>query len=258
MQPNNPNPYYPPRDPSQPQVTPQMPVSGQPPNLSGLSNNGPAWGWIITVIMLVLVLLGVAGFGFWAFAQMQDYKNNSDQKAAAAVEVAKKKTTEENNVRFAEELKNPLKTYIGPASYGAVNIQYPKTWSAYVSANAGGEAVLDGYFHPDIVPALTESQGDGARPAIALRVQILNSSYDQVVESRAQGSEEGAIVAVPYALPKMPNQIGTKFTGKLSEELNGTEIVIPLRDKTLVITTDTEQYLPDFNTYILPNLSFEP
>lgn len=257
MQPNNPNPYYPPRDPAVPAMP--QPAGGAKPNFSGLPKSGPSWGWIIVTILLVTALLGALGFAFWAFAQRQDYKNNSDKKAAAAVEVAKKQQIDEDNKRFAEELKNPLKTYVGPESYGSVSLQYPKTWSGYAAVNnATNGAVLTATFHPDIIPGVASSGGSGVQPAMALRVQILNQSYDQVVNKYASAVKQATVVASPYTLPKMPDQVGVKFVGQLSSKLSGTEIVIPVRDKTLVLSTDTDQYLPDFNTYILPNVTFVP
>ncbi len=258
MQPNNPNPYYPPRQPTAPSAGTPSVGGGAAPNFSGLPSGGTSWGWIITSILLVALLLGAVIFAFWAFGERQDYKNNSDKKVAAAIKVAEKQTTEENNKKFAEELKNPLKTYVGPESYGSVTVHYPKTWSAYIlTGGTSSGAVLDAYFHPDIVPAITSSS-DGAPAAIALRVQVLNQSYDQAVGALKAYVDTGTLKAVPYVLPKASGQVGTMFHGQLAQQLTGTEIMIPLRDKTLAITTNTDQYLADFNRYILPNLSFVP
>lgn len=254
MQPNNPNPYYPPREPVVPVTQPMN--SGQP-NFGGLPKSGPAWGWIVTTTLLVVVLLGALGFGLWAFSERQDYKNNSDKKAAAAVEVAKKQTTEENNKKFAEELKNPLKTYTGPEAYGSVIVQYPKTWSGYITTGTSGSgAAVDAYFHPDVIPPL--GAGENNQSAVALRVQVLNQPYDQAMLTFKAQVDAGTLSATPYALPKMPEQVGTMFKGAITQYLSGTQIVLPLRDKTIIISTDTDQYLPDFNNYILPNVTFEP
>ena len=264
MQPtnNNQNPYYPAREtvvqPVQPGGQSPISPSGGQPNFNGFGKKGPAWGWIITVTLLTLVILGVTIFAFWAFGERQDYKNNSDKKSAAAAEVAKKQTTEVDNKRFAEELKNPLKTYVGPESYGSVTVQYPKTWSAYIgNQGLSSSTVLDLYFHPDIVPTLG-AQSDGSRAAIALNVQVLNQSYNSVLTSLKPNVDNARITASPYALPKMPNQAGTIYRGTLSNGLTGTQVVLPLRDKTLILTTNTDQYLADFMTYILPNLTFVP
>jgi hypothetical protein len=39
---------------------------------------------------------------------------------------------------------------------------------------------------------------------------------------------------------------------------NGILVLLPMRDKTLKIWTESTAYFTDFNTYILPNLTFSP
>lgn len=243
MPPNNNQQYY---------QQPQAPL----PSSGGFGGNSST-KWIITVVLLVVLLAGALGFGFWAFAERQDYKNNVDEKIATAVKVAEEETTEANNRKFAEELKSPLKTYTGPESYGSIKVTYPKTWSGYINNGSNSDAAIDMYFHPNVVPAASESSGEGQAP-VALHVQVLNEPYDEVVESRKSSVESGELTAVPYALPKIPKQAGLKFTGMLDDEIKGTEVVLPLRDKTIVITTQTDTFLNDFNTYILPNFTFVP
>lgn len=214
--------------------------------------------WIVATTLLAILLVSAAGFAYWAFSERQTYKNDSDKLVATAVAKAEKDTTEKNNKKFAEELKNPLKTYTGPASYGSISIQYPKTWSGYVSTGNTSGAVLEGYFNPDVVPTVTPVSSGQPRAPIALKVQVLSQTYDQVVNTQKSFVDSGKLAAVPYALPKMANQVGTKFVGAISPEVNGTQIVLPLRDKTLVITTESDQFLADIEKHILPNFTFVP
>lgn len=251
MPPNNPNQYFQPTAPAPQGAPPQVPITA-----ASLAPKKPV-GLIVGLAVSVLLLLGAIGFSAWAFSERSDYKNNSDQKVAAAVAEAEKATTEKNNQRFAEELKSPLKTYTGPASYGTVTVKYPKTWSAYVTTGGGSNEPLNAYFHPDIVPAVTQT-GSSTREAIALKIQVTNQPYDQVIKQYESQVTSGNITAAAFALPKMPDQVGMKFVGKLDQQLNGTEIVLPLRDKTLIITTETDNYLADFNNHILQNLTFVP
>lgn len=257
MPPNN-NPYYSSGTPNPSQGNPgsiPSPVFPQQAPQRGANDRGKkSIGLILAFIVTLLLLFGAAGFGYWAFMERQDYKNNVDQKVAAAVEVAVKETTDENNLRYAEESKNPLKSYTGPAQYGSIKLQYPKTWSAYVDLT-NTSMPLQLTLHPDVVPAVRMQEG---RQAIALKIEIRNQTFDQVVSQRQSFVDRGEIKATAYALPKVPNEAGLKFTGKINQQFNGTEIVIPVRDKTLVITTETDQFLSDFEKHIIPNLSFEP
>lgn len=260
MQPNNP--YYPP-GPGAPQGMPpqgSMPQPIQPspvPPSNQPNAKNKSLGLLITTIVLSILLLAALGFGYWAFTERQDYKENYAVKVAEEVEVAKKETTEANNIRFAEENKNPLKTYAGPGQYGSITVKYPKTWSAYIDASGKNRnAPLFAMFHPDIVPAVDPNDDD--RQAIALRIEVLEDAYDSVIKEQQQRVESGEMKATAYALPKMPKETGVKFTGVITEQLSGTQIVIPIRDKTLVITSETNQYAADFEKYILPNLTFVP
>lgn len=213
-------------------------------------------GWIIALSVLGVFLISALIFGFWAFAERNDYKNNVDQKIAVANKQIEKETTEKNNKQFAEESKKPLKKYVGPSSYGTVTVEYPKTWSAYITTGNNSSDPLVGYFHPDYVPTIVNS--GTTRQAIALKIQVANQAYDTVVKQYDGQIQNGEVVASSYALPKMSEQVGMKFTGKIDQQLNGTEIILPLRDKTLIITTETDAYLADFNNYILPNLTYVP
>jgi hypothetical protein len=121
----------------------------------------------ILAILFGILFVAAAAFGGWAFVNMQDYKNNSDQKSAAAVEVAKKAQALELQKKFDEDYKNPNKTYQGPVAFGTVSFNYPKTWSAYV--DEGGSATpINSYYYPDKVPSIQSST------AYALRVRPMS------------------------------------------------------------------------------------
>jgi hypothetical protein len=238
---------------------PAMPIEQMPAPAPARSHNdsGNAKTTILVVAIAILTVLflGSAGFGYWAYAERTDYKENVDAKIAAASEVVRKNTTEENNKKFAEEYKNPLKVYTGPASLGTIHLEFPKTWSGYVDVSERKSTPLEALFHPEVVNA--PKQGD-ARQAVALKIEVREQQYDKILKLRESDVEKGVTKATPYALPKMPEEVGIKFTGELDEKFNGVEIVIPLRDKTIVITSESDLYLKDLNKYILPNITFIP
>lgn len=220
-------------------------------------SKNPATKWIFASVVLGVLLIGSLVFGFWAFRERSDYKNNVDAKIAVATEQQKKTTTDELNKQHAEEDKKPSKVYTGPSSYGSVKFEYPKTYSVYVTGDNGNTPV-DAYFHPAIVPSITPLAGTATRAAIAVHVQVFNQPYDQVVQQRQSSVAAGTLSGSPFALKNMPKQVGMKFVGKLQNQLNGTEIILPLRDKTLVVTSETDTWLTDFNNVVLETMTFEP
>jgi Flp pilus assembly protein TadG len=206
---------------------------------------------LLPLILAVVFFIAALGFGGWAFSSRQDYKDNSDQKAAVAAASAKATEAENKDKQYAEEAKSPYKTYTGPEQYGTISLTYPKTWSGYVSTGSQSASPLNGYFNPNVVPSVTDQNS-----TFALRIEVVNSAYNDVL--RNFNTQNGAVSISPYALPKVPKVVGAKATGQIENQKQGTMIVLPVRDKTLKIYTESTAFQSDFDNIILPNLTFVP
>ena len=190
--------------------------------------------------------------------KMQDYKTNSDKKSAAAVELAKKAQAVQLQAQFDEQSKSPNKSFHGSATYGSITFNYPKTWSAYVDTSNSSEPI-NAYFHPNEVP------GVQSKTAYALRLELLSTDYSQVVQQFSSQIQQGTVTAKAYLPPRLNGvanvQPGTMFSGQVNNQdqtQRGTLLAIKVRDKTLEISTQSGDYLGDFNNTILPSLSFAP
>ncbi|HSW37464.1 MAG TPA: hypothetical protein VLG37_03800 [Candidatus Saccharimonadales bacterium] len=217
------------------------------------SEKGAVSSLLLSFIVVVVLFAATLFFAVWAYQGRQDYKNNVDKKIAAAVELTKQQVSSAKDKEFAEKEKQPLTTYKGPSSYGSVTILYPKKWSGYVDATSNGSAQLDGYFYPGVVPALNDQN-----TAFALRVQVVSTTYDQSASDFSSQVEDHSVTVTPYVLPKVPNAVGIKVDGKISNDKTGTMVLLPLRDKTLKIWTEGSQFSTDFTNSILPNFIFSP
>lgn len=214
---------------------------------------------VLSDIILVIALIAAAVFGWWAFQQRQDYKNNFDKKVSQEIAKAEaaQKTQLENE--FAEREKSPNKTFKGSATYGSITFEYPKTWSGYVDQSSSN-APINGYFFPDIVPAV--NSGSSTPPAFALRVELIDTDYDQIVKQFDSQIQQGKLTAAAYVPPKMSKaanvQTGMRFEGELEQNIQGSMVVIKVRDKTLKIYTQSTRYSSDFNNVVLKTLTFAP
>ena len=218
------------------------------------NQDGAVNGVVISLVLAVLLLIGALGFGGWAFNSRQDYKNHVDSKITAAVTVAKQQEDTAQALKFAEKAKQPLRAYNGPQAYGSLVVNYPKTWSAYVDdTDTSNNASVDGYFAPSVVPSATNLNS-----VFALRVQVLNQTYAQVLQTFAGQQLLGKLTISAYSLPLLPKTVGVKVVGQLSNQTDVTMIVLPLRSESLEIWTEGNQYLADFNNNILPNFNFSP
>lgn len=208
---------------------------------------------LLPLIAAVLLFIGALVFGMWAYGGRQDYKDNVDAKIAVAVAAAKQAESQAKEKEFAERDKNPLRTYTGPSEFGSISIQYPKTWSAYVADDNQGSPFVDGYFQPSVVPNIQSENS-----VFALRVQVVDANYSDELQAFSDAVNTGKVAVQPYAAPKVPKIVGSKVTGQLTDKLTGEKVLLPLRDKTLEIWTESTQYQPDFDNIIMANLTFQP
>lgn len=206
---------------------------------------------------LIVLVLALAVLAFSAYTTGQDYKKNSDKKAAEAVERAKAAQAKDLQAKFDEQSKLPNQTYKGPAAYGSVSFDYPKTWSVYIAE--GGEQLINGYFHPQIVPDVESDT------AFALRLELVDTTYSQVVDGFDSDITSGKLKAKAYIPPRMKNvasaQPGLRFEGDLGQSdvaKKGAMVILPVRDKTLKIYTEAQNFLGDFDNTILTSLTFSP
>jgi hypothetical protein len=231
-------------------MNPEQPVSYNSSNpISGGVKN------IIVIVVLVILLAASLGFGGWAYSQMLSYKNDTDKKINAAVAAAKTAQTKEVQDAFD---KANTKQFQGSSTYGSVSFSYPKTWSAYVDTSNSSEPI-NAYFHPDQVP------GINGNTAYALRVELIGSDYSQVVQQFSGSIKQGTVTAKAYMPPRLAGvanaQPGTLLSGQINTNdstQRGSLLIIKVRDKTLKISTQSNDYLNDFNNIILAGLTFAP
>jgi hypothetical protein len=203
---------------------------------------------LIPLILASLMFFTTLGFALWAYSERTDYKNNSDQKADKAVSIAVQRTKTEKDNEFLEREKQPLRDYIGPISLGSFTMKYPKTWSAYSSEEESKTTMI---FHPLVVPS-------GQNSVYALKVEVIDGAFDSEAGNYDNDAKSGIVKVAPFKLPKMPSILGIRVDGQIETEKRGSVVLLPLRDKTLKITTESEDFLRDFNSIILPNFAFQP
>jgi hypothetical protein len=207
---------------------------------------------IIPLILVIVFLLLALVFAFWAMGERSDYKNNVDQKVASALEDAVKEAEANKEKEFVEREKSPFRTYEGPSDFGGIKIKYPKTWSAYIEEERSGSSPINGYFYPNFVP---NTQSD---TPFALRIELLESDYAQELDSYETASENGEVKVSPLKAVNVPKIVGAKIIGELDRDKRGIVAMFPLRDKTLVLTTENMDFAKDFNDIILKYLTFNP
>lgn len=202
----------------------------------------------VPLILSVILLLAAIGFGAWAFTERVDYKNNTDEKVEAAVTVAVERAKTEKDNEFLEREKEPLKSYTSPAQYGSFSMKYPKTWSAYANEQQNQMTLL---MQPDVVSSNQQTP-------YTLKVEVVNTPYARTVTQAENNIKQGKLKASAASLPKVPGVVGLRVDGEIANNKSGATVYMPMRDKTIKITTESTDRLADFNNIILPNFEFTP
>lgn len=213
-----------------------------------LDQRGSINSLLIPLILTIVFFLGSAGFAAWSYTQMLDYKNNVDQKIDVAVKVANDQLSSEKDNEFLEREKKPLKTYAGPSLFGDISFSYPKTWSGYVVSDDRSFVML--------MDKTVVDGADGAKHA--LRVEVIENEYVDEIENLESEIEAGNIKSSAFRLKKLQSVLGVRADGNFEEGVAGSKVYLPLRDKTILISVESPEYLKDFNDIILPSFDFKP
>lgn len=208
---------------------------------------------LIPLILVTVFFMAAAGFGVWAFTSRTTYKEDSDKLSAAAAAEAREEQETADAAKFEEAAKKPYDSYIGPAAFGNITVNYPKTWSAYVVENERGSAPVSGYFQPKTVPSVTDPDYN-----FALRVELVGTAYQTALDQFKSQIEAGKASIQPFTLPKVPSVVGSRIEGQITNRKQGTMIVMPLRNMTLKVWTESNDFKGDLDTHVLPNLTFVP
>lgn len=219
---------------------------------------GEANPFLIATIFLgvAAVALGIA-FG-WAYMQYTDYKDNSDQKANVAAEEARETQSAEDAKKYLEEAKKPTLNYKAPSDWGAVSFEYPKTWATYNDrdgTSGTSNNAYSTYFYPKTVPPINN------KTAFALRLLIENKAYETVLRTYDSKVKKGDLKVVPITIGKTDDfkgYTGVRINGLFDEGITGSAVLFKIRDKTLTMRTDSQDFMHDFDNTVLPSLKFEP
>ena len=135
-------------------------------------------GLVKTIVIVALSLIAVTFIGLfiWMTVQYNDVSTDVNGQIEVAVAEAKDEQATKMEAEFLEREKYPYKVFAGPADYGQLTFEYPKTWSVYVAAAATEGGDFNAYFNPGQVDAV------GKETINALRVSIQNTSFDKVTE----------------------------------------------------------------------------
>lgn len=237
---------------SMPPVQPVQPVQGGSvvqPAQAEIKDEKDKSGLIKTIVIVIVSLIAVTFIGLfvWMYMQYSDAKEDVDGQISVAVAKAKDEQAAELESEFSEREKDPYSTFSGPADYGELTFKYPRTWSVYVSADASNGGDFNAYLNPVQVEPISNSTVN------ALRVTINNKSFDSVVAEyqRSVERKDSNLTVESVTIGDAENGTSTtanRYSGTIpNTDLNGFIVIFKIRDKTVILQTDSVLFEGDFN-----------
>ena len=203
-------------------------------------------GLIKTIVIIIVSLIAVTFIGLfiWMTIEKQAAESDVDEKIRVAQAEARDEQSSKMEAEFLEREKYPYKTFSGPEDYGKLTFQYPKTWSVYIeqAATQGGD--FKAYFNPEQVNAV------GKETLNALRVTILNKSFDEVTADYQKDMEkkDANLTMEAVNIGSDGATQANRYTGTIpGTEFSGYIITFRIRDKTVVLQTDSVNFKDEFD-----------
>ena len=202
-----------------------------------------------TVGLIVVSLLAVLFIGLfiWMWVKWNDASTNVKGKVDVAVAEAKNELQTKLESEFEEKEKYPYKVFTGPTDLGELSFEYPKTWSLYVQSNASRGGDYAAYLNPGQVNVVQENT------VMALRVSIKGTLFDQAISEYAEKVRSGNMT---FSTTVVNGNNVNVYTGKLDNEYQGIICVFKLRDKTVMLQTDSTSVFSDDFYRILKTVKF--
>lgn len=205
------------------------------------------------VVLLIVMTLGfvlASAFGVWAFIGMNENQRNLDRKIEAATTVAVKQAESAKEAEFTEREKSPFRSYSGSSTFGSLSFKFPKSWNVYAEEGKSS-TLLDFYAHPGLVPGLDREIN------FAFRAQILDSRYEKEADKFQSLVKSSKVTVEPFRPELLSSELGILVEGEVVTNKKGVMILLPQRDKTFKLWTESEEYVEDF-AEIIKTVTFVP
>ena len=199
----------------------------------------------ILIIVISLVAVTFIGLFVWTLVRYNDASTDLNKKISDAVAIAEERQALELEKEFSEREKDPYRTFSGPADYGELTFEYPKTWSVYIESDAAKGGDFNAYFNPLEVNPISDTTVN------SLRLTIKNVSFDDVVEDYRRALESRDSNLKMDSITIYNETAANRYSGTIPRtEFNGYVVIFKIRDKTAILRTDSVLFEEDFNRII--------
>jgi len=198
--------------------------------------NGNVTTIAIGVLAFLVIVLG--GLSTWALISYNQERQTVNQQVSDAVQEAREQQRAEDEKRFEEERKNPYRSYSVPEVFGGITLEFPRNWSLHVKDSTSGATQVDLTMHPEII-----RESAGSLDIYAFRMQLVDRLFESANRNYQRDAERGNLKAEAVTISGID---GVQYDGEVVRNKNGRLVVLPYRDKTIVMWTESRDFISDF------------
>jgi hypothetical protein len=200
------------------------------------------------LVLTIFLGIGMALFGALAIVAYRDNTTTQtnlhqlNAQAAAAAVVKQEHTDSVANTK-ADEV--PYQTYTADPVFGGFQLQIPKGWSIYVAKNVSATTALEIIADPGLV---VNDEGTNAINTHQFELKLENASLVDVNNNYTANLQKKTLSSSATTVSGIP---ATLYQGAIDNDRHTGEVVtFQDRNQVMVITTDTLDYLSEFQTIL--------
>jgi len=201
----------------------------------------------INLHLLLTIFLGIGMVLFSVLAIIAYRENtyinsNLSQLNAQAAKSAATNQKQLDDLAHIKANQEPYRTYTAEAVNGGFQLQIPKNWSLYVGNNTSSGVTLDLAANPD---AVTINGGLGAVNTHSFHLQLRKQSLASISKEFETSIKKKILTSKSVTVSGIQ---GTMFEGEIDKQRHsGAVVILQVRDKTMVLSTENRSYLNEFN-----------
>jgi hypothetical protein len=195
----------------------------------------------IMIILLLVLAIGTLIFGVATvnyYGQYQTATKTLASKTEAAAQAAEANQKKVDAVAYSAQNESPFRAFVAPDAYGAFVINFPKDWSSSVDEEQNATQVSL-ILNPDFIQSTNQVVAK-----VAARVMLIDTPSTQYMSNFSGQIQEGMVKQSNITVSGQP---GFNLTGTFNDNKTIREVVVPVRDKVLVFTTEDNQYATEFD-----------
>lgn len=206
----------------------------------------------VNLLVVAAAVLGVfvvifAGLFINSYMKAQSATKNLNAQKAAAYKLGQTNGASAQKEADAAAAKataeNPYRSYVAPSAFGEFTVKFAKSWSSSVAENLSSSNQVDLIATPEFIKVVTDKSVN-----YGLRVMLVNSPYEQVRNTYDQQVKNKKAKS---SATKVSGISGTRYEGQYTQAKSGIAVLVPVRDKTIVFTTENTKYQSEFEATLI-------